>query len=289
MRLLSAVIVLALLAAGHAPAAAAGLDRADFRFMRQLAPLNPGDPVLIEPDGPLFEGSAPGFRDLRILDGAGAEVPWRRAQLPQLVPRPVRSENRRERGRSTVIGLDFGSRRVPVDELRVYTDAQLYDRPVRVFGSNDAERFVPLATARLFRFGGTSSPPFAVRARHRFLTIRIFNGDDEPLRRIDVTAWSGSHAVVLEGGHPGPITLYFGNRGAAAPHYDFARLPAGVLGIEDPVSGRLLPVLENPAFKASEPPEVASSAPHPNLITAALALAALVVGGVGVLVLSRPR
>lgn len=397
------VTVLALTAAGLAPAAAAAFDRSDFRYVRQVVPLSAGEPVVLEPDGELYERSAPSFRDLRIVDRAGAEIPWRRterppvaagvvavpalnsgrqgrhavalfdlgpgrsvrdrieleipdadfvgraivsgadnrlgpftrlsatgiydipgafparstvavfppsdfrylevraagpsavvgatvsgpAERPQLVRRTVRSEIRREAGRSTIITLDLGSRRVPLDELRITADTQPYERPVAIFGSNDRRRFLSLGAARIFRFLGSSSAPIPLQARHRFVVVRIDNGDDSPLRGIDVTAWSESRALVLEGGHPGPFTIYFGNQNVGAPRYDFARLPASVLGIADPVPGRLLRVRGNPEYEPPEPPE-SSAAGHPELITAALALAALVVAAVGVFVLRRP-
>jgi hypothetical protein len=301
------------LAAGVQPATAAELDRADFHYVRLVAAPG-GEPVLIEPDGPLFEHSRPGFADLRITDGHGRPVPWRYAppsdlrylrvrvtgvsrivgasvsgarERPRLLRRPVRLVSRREEGTRTIITLDLGFRRVPVDELRIAAGTPRYERPVAILGSNHlGRRFAPLAAARIFRFPSSSSAPISVRARHRYIRIEVDNGDDAPLRGIEVSAWSRSHALLLEGGHPRPYTVYYGNPSANAPSYDFARLPASAIGVERAVRGRLRPERETPAF---EPPPDARSlaARNPGLVTAALVFAALVLAAAGLLTLRR--
>lgn len=111
-RLLLPLALLASLAAGASPAAAADLDRADFRWQRPLAASPGGEPVLIEPDGPLFEHSLPGFADLRIADASGRQVPWRHVRPgPVAPPEAVPVLNSGRQGRSAVALLDLGPRR----------------------------------------------------------------------------------------------------------------------------------------------------------------------------------
>jgi len=394
-----ALALLASLAVGVQPAAAAELDRADFRYARPLVAPAAG-PILVEPDGKLFEHSLPGFADLRVVDARGHEVPWRhvrgrqgagpeavpvlnsgrqgrvavalldlggrrrtldRVELdipgrsfvgravvlgaddrdgpftrlsetgiydvrgarparstvavfppsdfryllvrasgvsrivgasvsgvgerPRLLRRKVRSVSRREEGTRTIVTLDLGFRDVPVDELRIAAETARYERPVAIFGSNNLGRLVPLTAARIFRFPGSSSAPIPVGANHRYIQVEIDNGDDPPLRGIEVTAWSRSRALLLEGGRPRPYTLYYGNPHVSAPSYDFARIP-DASAAEGAVSGRLGPARENPAF---EPPADTRSfaARNPGLVTAALAFAALALGAVGLLALRR--
>lgn len=399
------VVVFALLAplvAGVQPAAAAELDRAGFRYERPLAVGSGGKPVLVEPDGTLFEHSRPGFTDLRIVDAREREVPWRYApesdthaapdavpvlnsgrqgrtavalldlserrrirdrvvlevpdrgfvgravilgaddrdgpftrlsatgiydvrganparstvavfppsdfryllvratgvsriagatvsgagQRPQLLRRPARSVSRREVGERTVVTLDLGFREIPVDELRIASATGRYERPLTILGSNDRRRFVPLTAARIFRFAGSSSAPIPVRAHHRYIRIEVGNGDDAPLRGIEVSAWGRSRGLLLEGGHPSPYVVHYGSPRASAPSYDFARLPAGAVGAERAVRGRLGPERENPAFEP--PPDTRSfAARNPALVSAALAVAALALGAVGLLALRR--
>lgn len=393
--------LLAPLAAGVQPAAAVEIDRGGSHYVRPLL-ADPGDdPVLVEPDGALFEHSLPGFADLRIADAHGREVAWRRIrsgrsaapeavpvlnsgrqgrfavalldlgarrkirdrvmlelpdqgfvgravvlgaddrqgpftrlsatgiydargaqparstvavfppsdfrylrvratgvsrivgakvsgarERPRLLRRKARSVSLRQDGTRTIVTLDLGFRNVPVDELRIAAATAHYERPVAIFGSNFRPRFVPLTAARIFHFPGSVSAPISIGAHHRYIRIEIDNGDDLPLHGIVVSAWSRSRALLLEGGHPPPYTVYYGNPHADAPSYDFARLPESAIGVTRAVRGRLGPERANQAF--DPPPDTRSfAARNPGLVTGALALAALAVGAVGLLALRR--
>ncbi len=391
------------LAAGVQPAAAAEIDRADFRYQRPLVAGPGGEPVFIEPDGPLFEHSLAGFADLRIADARGRLVPWRRAHFgrvagpeavpvlnsgrqgrfavalldlgtqrtvrdrvvlelpdrgfvgravvlgaddrqgpftrlsatgiydargaqparstlavfppsdfryllvkatgvsrivcasvsgarerPRLLRRTARSVSLHQDGKRTIVTLDLGFRNVPVDELRIAAETAHYERPVAISGSNVRQRFVPLTAARIFRFPGSSSSPIPVRAHDRYIRVEVDNGDDAPLRGIEVSTWSRSRALLLEGGHPAPYTVYYGSPRANAPDYDFARLPASAVGVERAVHGRLGSERGEPAFVP--PPDRRSfTARNPGVVTGALALAALALGAVGLLALRGRR
>lgn len=399
-RIVLSIALLAPLATGVQPAPASEVDRAEFRKVRPLTAGPGGRPVLVEPDGALFEHSQPGFADLRIADARGHEVAWRQARMrsapsevvpvlnsgrqgsfavalldlamqgavrdrvtlevpdrgfvgravvlgaddrdgpftrlsatgiydargakparstiavfppsdfryllikatgvsriagasvsgadqrPQLLRRTARSASLLQDGTRTIVTLDLGFRKVPVDELQIATATARYERPIAILGSNSKQRFVPLRTARVFRFPGSDSAPIPVGAHHRYIRIEIDNGDDPPLRGVEVSAWSRSRALLLEAGHPPPYTVYYGSSRANAPSYDFARLPAGALRVGQAVRGRLGPERENPAFKP--PPDTRSFGKrHPELVTGALVLAALALGGVGLLMLRR--
>ncbi|HEX5375948.1 MAG TPA: hypothetical protein VFW48_07295 [Solirubrobacterales bacterium] len=402
-RLLVSFALLVSLAAGAQPAAAAGIDRADFRYQRPRVAGPGGEPVLIEPDGPLFEHSLPGFADLRIADARGRQVPWRHTRFgrvaapeavpvlnsgrqgrfavalldlgarrtirdrlvldipnrgfvgravvlgadgrdgpftrlsatgiydvrgaqpsrstvavfppsdfrfllvratgvsriagagvsgarerPRLLRRTARSVSLRQNGTRTIVTLDLGFRNVPVDELRIAAETGRYERPITIFGTNPQRRFVPLTAARIFRFPGSGSAPIPVGARSRYIRVEIDNGDDTPLGGIEVSAWSRSRALLVEGGHPLPYTVHYGSPRASAPIYDFARLPAGAVGVERSVHGRLGPERGTAAFEP--PPDTRSfTARNPGVVTAALALSALALGAVGLLALRGRR
>ncbi|HET8863868.1 MAG TPA: hypothetical protein VFM94_11535, partial [Solirubrobacterales bacterium] len=205
---------------------------------------------------------------------------------PRLLQRAARSVSQRQDGARTVVTLDLGFRNVPTDELRVAAETVRYERPMAIFGSNSGQRFVPLTAARIFRFPGSGSAPISIGAHHRYIRIEVDNGDDPPLRGIEVSAWSHSRALLFEGGHPPPYTVHYGSSSANAPSYDFARLPTGALGVERAARGRLGSERENPTFEP--PPDTRSfAARNPGLVTGALALAALAVGAVGMLALRR--
>jgi hypothetical protein len=216
---------------------------------------------------------------------AGARVSGAR-ERPRLLRRTIKSTEQGENGERTVLTLDLGFRNVPVGELRIGADTERYERPVTILGSNDGMRFAPLAAARIFRFAGSSSAPIPIRAHDRYLRIEVDNGDDPPLRGIEVSAWSQSRALLLEGGHPSPFTVYYGSTSVSPPDYDFARLPASAVEAGGAASGRLGPERENPSFEP--PPDTRSfAARNPGLITGALVLAAVALGAVGLLALRK--
>lgn len=396
----ASLALVASLAAGVQPAAAAQVDRSDFRHQRPLVAGSSEGPVLVEPDGALFEHAQPGFADLRFTDARGSEVPWRRppsaqgvaaegvpvlnsgrqgrfavglldlgperrvrdrvvleipdrdfvgravvlgaedrdgpfvqlsetgiydvrgaqaarstvavfppsdfryllvkatgvsriggasvsgvGERPRLLRRTISSTDQRQDGSRTIVTLDLGFADVPVDELRITAANGRYERPVRITGSNfRQQRFVPLTAARILRFPGSDSAPISLGAHHRYIRVEIENGDDPPLRGVEVSAWGHSRPVVLEGGHRPPYTVHYGDPRANAPDYDFARLPASAVGAENAIRGQLGAERENPAFEP--PPDTRSfTERNPGLLTAALAIAALAVGAVGLLTL----
>jgi hypothetical protein len=210
-------------------------------------------------------------------------------QVPQLISRQPRAFSGEERGSRTVLTLDLGYENLPVDELRITAESPRYERPVLILGSNDGRSFAPLAAGRISRYPGSSSAPIAVPARHRYVRIKIENGDDPALAGVSVEAASRSSALLVERSRPGPLTVLYGNPSEAPPDYDYARLPINALGLSAGREGKLGAERPNPSFEP--PPDTRSfTAKHPGLIAAALALAAVALGGVGLVALrSRPR
>ena len=201
---------------------------------------------------------------------------------PATVVRKPRRITSRLSAQQTVVTLDFGWRNVPVDELRVSARSPRYDRPVVVEASNDGRSWRPVAAARVSRFEGSSPGPIAIGVRARFVRVRIDNGDDPPLAGLQATATSRSRALVLEGGHPLPYRLLYGDPRLHAPNYEFARIPFAPS--RTTVTGVLGPERANPAF---ETPGEPFGERHGWLVQVALALAALVVAAAGILAFRR--
>ena len=227
------------------------------------------------------------FRYLKVQATAVSRITGARAQGTEgrqaTVYRTPRRVTRRESGRRTVLTLDFGWRRLPVDELRVSATSPSYDRPAFVEASNDGRSWRMAAANNVSRFKGSMPGPIlATDVRARFLRVTIDNGDDPPLAGLEATATSRSHALVFQSGRPLPYRIVYGSPGLQAPNYEFARIPfaptrataTGTLGTEQ----------LNPAFAL---PSESFGERHRWLVQVALALAALAVAAAGLLAFRR--
>jgi hypothetical protein len=181
-------------------------------------------------------------------------------------------------GTSEIV-VDLGHRNVPVDELRISATTPRYDRPFSVLVGG---RLV--AAGRLARAGAARATVVPLSVRGRYLRIRVANGDNPPLRGIRVSVLARSRALLLEGGHAGPFTVYYGAR-IRSPVYDWARVPVSALALGRAERGTLGREEPNPLFTAVD--RRSFFARHRSLVTAALALAAAVVLAAALLALRR--
>jgi hypothetical protein len=175
--------------------------------------------------------------------------------------------------------VDLGHRGVPVDELRISAATIRYDRPFTV-EAGDAV----VAAGDLVRLGRPRPTVVPLSAHGRYLRIVIRNGDDPPLRGLRVVALARPRTLLVEGGHAGPLTLYYGGR-VAPPDYDYARLPRSALALGRASPGRLGAEQLNPRFHVADTRTF--FARHRSLVTLALVLAALMVVAAATVALRR--
>jgi hypothetical protein len=221
------------------------------------------------------------FRYLRLrathvasIDGATV-VGGLGAASPVPIPATVRGS-----------GIDLGGANVPVEQLAVTSSAERYARPVRVQARNPGEPWALVAQGRIFRLYGTPSRPLELDVRARYLRVTIVNGDDPPLPGVRFEPRARPRVILVEGGHPAPLHVMVGGRHRPAPQYEYARLPRGELDLEH-VRRSFVGTLElNRDFEPA--PDTRSwMRRHPSVVTAALAVAAAMVGLAGVLALRR--
>lgn len=219
-----------------------------------------------------------------VSDVTGAAVE-RDPSRPPLVRVDARS-TRRDRSRTTVVRLDLGHARVPLDDLRIRSNTPRYVRQVTVEGSNDGTTFVSLSTGEIARFPGVDLSTISLAARHRYLRLTIQNGDDVPLDGLLVTARAKPRPLLLAGGYEPPFRLLYGGATVPAPSYDFARLPAAATEFETAREGILGGESANELF---EPPADTRTFFERNdyVIEVALVVAAIVVAAAGLLALRR--
>ena len=212
------------------------------------------------------------LRATNVSEIAGASVIAGGDPRPELIERPVRSTEVRSEARLTIVTVDLGFRNMPVDEIRVLSSTKLYDRPVQIEASNTGERYVLYAQGRVFRLSESVEATIPLEGRHRYLRLTIENGDDAPLEGLRVEALARPRTIFVSEGFEPPYRLLYGNPRLGAPEYDFARAP---LEPDSAAAASLGREALNPDW---EPPEDTRSftARHPQVIKAALALAAAV-------------
>jgi hypothetical protein len=151
MRRFLPIAVLVLVAA--APASA--LDASSLRWERTLAVEN--GLAAFEPDGPMYEHAAPDFRDLRVLDARGRQVPWR--------PRSVRGDeqlqtaqilNAGTQGGAAVALLDFGPERVVRERIQLDVPVAMFVGRAEVDGSHDRQTFTRLSSTAIYDVRGAT-------------------------------------------------------------------------------------------------------------------------------------
>jgi hypothetical protein len=218
-----------------------------------------------------------------VSDVTGASVARDPEQAP-LEPVAAASKTTQEAS-ATVVLLDLGYRRVPVDGVHLRSSTPSYVRSVRVEGSNDGTTFVSLANAEVARFPGVDLSRIDLNGHERFLRVTVANGDDRPLEQLTVDAEATPRPLLLARGYAPPFRLLYGGA-VTAPAYDFARLPPAATGFEDAVAGTLGVETANADF---EPPAEAATFFERNngLVDLLLVAAALVVAAGGVLALRR--
>jgi len=168
-------LVLVVLAA--ALAAPAAVDESDFRWERTVQTAGNGL-VTFFADGLLFAHAQPGLADLRVLDSAGRQVPWR--PLPDPAPRAskeVELLNAGVQGSAFVGLLDLGPTRAVRNRAElVMANERDFVGPVTVFGSDDRRTFTRLSTTKVFDLRGataaTSTKLVFPPTDHRFLRLR---------------------------------------------------------------------------------------------------------------------
>ena len=179
----------------------------------------------------------------------------------------------------TSVVVDLRYRNVPVDQLRITSSTPRYDRPFTV-EAHGAE----IAAGALVRVGRSRSTIVPVSTRARIIRIHIVNGDDPPLRDVEVEVLARPRTLLVEGGHVRPLTIYYGGA-VRAPSYDYERLPRNALALERALPGKLGPEQPNPDYAVVDTRSF--FARHRSLVTAALVLAAAAVIGAAAFALRR--
>ena len=257
-------------------------DGAIFDFTQdglQLSSLSLDFPVSTKP---YLRVTVRGWNKASYLVGAYLDHeivrPTMRETLATLIPQPVEDPQTQ----STMAILDLGVVGLPVDRIVFETASQQFQRAVGVEVTHDGKDWSYLGQGVISRVPGNGfteeSLGFTIRETHsRYLRIRIYNRDDQPIKVTRIQLEGLIHRVRFLAPSTGNYWLYYGNSKVRAPEYDLPillsrREPATeaqwTLGAAEP----------NPLYRPPPTPKKPWSEQHPAILYTVLGVAVLALG-----------
>jgi hypothetical protein len=228
-----------------------------------------------------------GFTRPEAISGARAvfrrEVPVVRDRMAELVP--VRSED--AKARASVLVFDLG-RELPHDRIVLEASGGPFHRAVEVEEGGDGNEWRRLASGTIFRIPGEDILAIELpETAARYLRLRIFNGDNQPVEVRRAFFEAPRRDVLFRAASAGRYFFHAGNPDAAAPSYDLPAILARTLLAEQPIqAGRWEP---NPLYEPPPPPRKPFSERFPGLLPAVLVAAVLIMGFLAVQLLRKAK
>lgn len=165
------------------------------------------------------------------IEVEGAEVSFlidREARLEQW---PAKLENlgRESNRKTSLLRLDLGTPKLPHSRIEIETGASNFHRHVEIEGSRDAERWARVGEGEIFsvaleRINRRHLVIDYPETRYRFLRLRIFDYDDQPLEISEARVYGRARRLLFRREPGESYRLLYGNARAAAPRYDLERL-----------------------------------------------------------------
>ncbi len=221
------------------------------------------------------------------LEGTGVPIPdsvgvYFERSRPRLEPVDA-AVSVQQRGSKTLVTVDVGYAKLPVDVLRFQTTTRRFDRELLIEATN-GDVFSPFKEDRILRLGGVQKLDANVAARFARLRITIENRDDEPLSGLRVRgACAASEARTRGGLRPAvsralrePVHRLPGLRLCACAARGAQAARGGSLSAERP----------NPAYEAPEDTRSFLER-NPRVVEGSLALVAIALGVGGFFALRR--
>jgi len=186
--------------------------------------------------------------------------------LPLLVLRPVQSQTETTGATETWYRLDLGAKHLPVSKIQIETAEANFWRPVRIDVGNNPKMPKRAGRGVVFRYRTTryTEERLAVECAEtfgRYVHVRIRNGDDPPLAITRIAVYGRPRYVFFPFESGRGYRLFYGNRQARAPRYDYAKTFAHITRAAA-VEARLGGVEPNPRFIATRE----ALPPHPWIV-----------------------
>jgi hypothetical protein len=183
--------------------------------------------------------------------------------------------------KSTVATVDQGVTGLPVSRIRLETSSPQFQRAVMIETSDDGKQWQFLSQDVIARLPGPDFKEESLEVRasgaRRYLRLRIYNRDDQPLQIGHLTLEGLVSELRMLAPGEGPYWLYYGNPAAARlPEYDLSAVLARRSFRE--VSATLNAGEPNPAYRPPPTPRKPWSEEHPAILYTVLGGAVLALG-----------
>lgn len=200
---------------------------------------------------------------------------------------PQRAEDAKTQ--STVLDVDLGVAGLPHDRAQIETPAPSFQRDVEADSSPDGRQWRFAGRGAIHRLPGGDSLAVRFAEQHdRYLRLRIFNRDNQPLPISSVMIDAPARRVTFECRVPGRYWLYSGNQEARRPGYDLA----AILSSRQVAAERLTalgPQERNPDYRPPPSPAKPWSDRHPIVLYGALTAAVVVMGSLSLRLLLKAK
>jgi hypothetical protein len=215
----------------------------------------------------------PGWNDPAYLQSARliywSQTPAVRDTITTL--KPVISQD--SHVQTTLLLLDAGFNGIPYDHLEFSVGPSVFRRDIEIFSSSDGKQWVFVGGGVISKTVERSQLSVQIAEQWtRYVKVVIFNRDNLPLA-VEGVILSGVRRVIrFPSAEPGPYWLYSGNGTAKEPLYDFAWVMPHTVNASIVTLGKKQ---LNEQYQPTRPPW---SDQHPQLLTAVLILAVMVMG-----------
>lgn len=182
--------------------------------------------------------------------------------------------------KETVFIADALQRGIPITKATLVGDGKNFNRAVFIYSGNGDNKWNFLGQDYIFyyrtpRFSGEKTSVQFRETTDRYLKIVIQNKDDEPLFIFSIITFAAYREVVFQAEAGTGYRVYYGNKSARAPEYDFEKY-FQYLDTASAVTAALSPQKNNEQYVAPIDPQKPVSERYPHLLSAALVFAGLI-------------
>ncbi|HSC29591.1 MAG TPA: DUF3999 family protein [Vicinamibacterales bacterium] len=270
------------------------IDRAAFRHRRPIPSRPPGLVALPLDAGVLAHSGGPGlrFEDVRVLDGAGRQIPYliERRDEPLTLDVPFTPTGAPDTGASPAPGRQQSSYRLTLPyanltsgTLVLQTSARVFQRSVRVGVDRPPDRrhreeWLDVRASGSWKHVDeeTSAAPLMLRldaSQDRELRLIVDEGDNAPLPITSARLLLPSYRLRFHHPGEGPLELAYGRSDLRPPQYDLALLAQHVMGA---VATEAVAETEQPGIPAADTAFISRRTFWLLLVTAVVALLLLI-------------